>query len=400
MTKIGWRGLALAFLLLAGSPFGAGAPAPTAAGSARDPGPAATGAGSAAVASDPTAEQIQAKLAALAASSNLSDEERKQAKELYQRALGQVQAAKRYTEAAAASRQLQQSAPAAIAKLQEQPRNQPPAPPSPELAPNELTQRLTAAQAEAGEAQKRLADLDEQLTVQQGRLKAIPVEVANLQQQMADSDNQVKLAAAGGAPPGLAEARLVFLKAQRHASIEQLAALEQERLSHDLRLTLLNAQRAGAVADVDRTQLQVQQLQEALNERRRDEADAVVQQTAQTRQDVATKPAVLQSAAAANAALSRRLAELVAERDGVSREQTQVNERLSQLSGRMVGSRQQLDIADRPAGGLGGCVRCVHAGRRARCARRLRHRLRLGLSAVSRARDAACGARTARRRLR
>ncbi len=346
MTRIWLGGLALSLLLLAASPPGVAAGAATVAGDARDPGATAgAGAGSTAVASGPTADLIQAKLAVLAASSDLSDEERKQAKELYQQALSQVQAAKRYIEAAAAARQLQQSAPAAIAKLQQQPRDQPPAPPSPDLAPNELAQRLTAAQTEAGEARKRLADLDEQLTVQQGRLKAIPVEVANFQQQMADSDNQVKLAAASATPPALAEARLVFVNAQRHALSEQLAALEQERLSHDVRLTLLNARRAVAVADVERTQLQVQQLQEALNERRRDEADAVVQQTAQTRQDVATKPAVLQSAAAANAALSRRLADLVAESDGVNREQTQVNERLSQLSGRMVSSRQQLDIA-------------------------------------------------------
>ena len=177
------------------------------------------------MASGPTADLIQAKLAVLAASSDLSDEERKQAKELYQQALSQVQAAKRYIEAAAAARQLQQSAPAAIAKLQQQPRNQPPAPPSPDLAPNELAQRLTAAQTEAGEARKRLADLDEQLTVQQGRLKAIPVEVANFQQQMADSDNQVKLAAASATPNAVFSVRSARNKAYKSTGKPRLTRL-------------------------------------------------------------------------------------------------------------------------------------------------------------------------------
>ncbi|RXL75841.1 hypothetical protein EO238_32250, partial [Citrobacter sp. AAK_AS5] len=73
----------------------------------------------------------------------------------------------------------------------------------------------------------------------------------------------------------LAQARLLALTTQRQALNQQIAMLEQERLSYDVRHTLLNAQRAVAAQELEQAQTMAQQLQNLLNARRRDEATAV-----------------------------------------------------------------------------------------------------------------------------
>ena len=91
----------------------------------------------------PTIEQVQAKLAALATIRDLPETERTQAKELYQQAISQLQAAKNYADNTALFQQLQQSAPTDTARLQQSLIGEPPAPPSPSpsLSTDELTQQ-------------------------------------------------------------------------------------------------------------------------------------------------------------------------------------------------------------------------------------------------------------------
>ena len=98
MIKAIWlRALVLFILLACGVQAMDAAPGPTS-----DPGSAA--------ATRPTIEQVQAKLAALATLSDLPESERTQARELYQQALSQLQAAQNYADTLASYQQLQTSA--------------------------------------------------------------------------------------------------------------------------------------------------------------------------------------------------------------------------------------------------------------------------------------------------
>ncbi len=299
----------------------------------------------AALTAAPTLEEAQAKLAALATLRDLPENERTQARDLYQQAISQLQAAKNYADTAASYQQLQQSAPLETARLQQAVTSEPPAPPSPSLSTEDLTQQLAQAQVSLSDAQKRLGDLDQQLVTQQARPKNIPAELIALKQQAIDLESKLQAAAPAVTTPLLADARLLALTTQRQALNQQIAMLEQERLSYDVRYALLNAQRVVAAREVAQTQTQAQQLQSLLNARRRDEATAVVQQADQTRQEAAAKPAVVQAAATENAAISRRLEDIVRYSDQVSDRQTDFNERLTQLTDRMRGIKQQLGIA-------------------------------------------------------
>lgn len=311
---------------------------------AAPPKPAPSG-GTASTAAALTIERIQAKLDALSAMRDLPESERTEAKDLYQQAISQLQAVKNYTDSAALFQQLQQSAPTDTARLQQSLTSEEPPPPAPTLSTEDLSQQLVQTQAKLSDAQKRLSDLDQQLTVQQARPKAIPAELSTLKQQVADLDSKLQSPAPAKLSPLLTDARLLALTTQRQALNQQVAMLEGEQLSYDARLALLNAQRAGATQDVLTAQARVQQLQNLINTHRRDEATAVVQQTDQAKQDAAAQPKVVQTAAAANADISRQLADLVQRSDEVSISQEQLNRNLAQLTERMRGIRQQLGIA-------------------------------------------------------
>lgn len=293
----------------------------------------------------PTLEEAQAKLAALATLRDLPENERTQAQGLYQQAISQLQAARNYADTAASHQQLQQSAPLETTRLQQTLTGESPAPPSPSLSTEELTQQLAQTQVGLSDAQKRLGDLDQQLVTQQARPKNIPAELIALKEQAADLESKLQAAAPAVTTPLLADARLLALTTQRQALNQQIAMLEQERLSYDVRYALLNAQRAVAAREVAQAQTQAQHLQSLLSARRRDEATAVMQQTDQTKQEAAAKPAVVQAVAAENAAISRRLAELVQSSDEVNDRQADFNARLTQLTERVRGIRQQLGIA-------------------------------------------------------
>ncbi len=293
----------------------------------------------------PTIEQVQAKLATLTALRDLSDSERTQAQELYQQAIRHLEAARNHADSAAAFQRLQRTAPAETTRLQQTLTEELPPAPSPALSSEELSEQLTQTQLGLNDAQKRLSDLDQQLTGQQARFKSIPIELGGLKQQIAELDAKLQITGAAATTPLLAEARLLVLNAQRQALNQQLTMLEQEQLSYDARFALLNAQRAVTAQEVARAQTRAQQLQDLLNARRRDEAAEAVQQTTQATREAAAEPEVVQTVAALNATISRRLAELVQQSDEVSARQAQVGERLAQLTERVRGVRQQLGIA-------------------------------------------------------
>ena len=110
---------------------------------------------------------MQAKLTALATLRDLPESERTQAQDLYQQAISHLQGAKNHADTLADYQQLQQSAPLETARLQQTLAGEAPPEPSPTLSTEDLSRQLAQAQASLSDAQKRLANLDQHLTVQQ-----------------------------------------------------------------------------------------------------------------------------------------------------------------------------------------------------------------------------------------
>ena len=334
-ADFGLRAVALTALLLLGL-LGGVAAADPASRPAEAVAPTPTG---------PTIEQVQAKLAALATLRDLPESERTQAQELYQQAISHLQGAKNHADTLADYQRLQQSAPLETARSQQALTGQPPPEPSPALSTEDASRQLAEAQAGLSDAQKRLTDLDQQLTVQQARPKNIPAELDGLKREAVELESKLQAATPASATLLLAQARSLALTTRRQALNQEIAMLEQERLSYDVRHALLNTRRAVAAQEVTHAQTRIRQLQNLLNARRRDEAEVVARQTAEASQEAAAKPAVVQAAAAENASISRRLAELVRKSDDIGARQARISEHLAQLTERMRGIRQQLGIA-------------------------------------------------------
>jgi len=292
-----------------------------------------------------TLEQVQAKLDALANLRDLPETERTQAKELYQQAISQLQAAKTYAVSAESYQKQLQSAPLETTQLQQKLLEKPPPAPSPALSVDDLGKQLTQAQTQLSDARKRLDTLDQELAAQQARPRNIPAELHRLQEQATELNAKLQATSLAATTPLLADARHLALSTQRQALVQQIAMLEQEQLSHDTRFTLLNTQRAATTQNIARIQEQVQQLQNTLNERRRAETAAVVRQTDQANQEAVAKPAIIQTLAKENTALSERLKALVQQGDTINGRQADFNQRLAELTERMHSIRQQLGIA-------------------------------------------------------
>ncbi|CDI02259.1 putative MscS Mechanosensitive ion channel [Candidatus Competibacter denitrificans Run_A_D11] len=292
-----------------------------------------------------TLEQVRSKLDTLATLRDLPESERTQAKELYQQAISQLEAAKTYADTAENYQRQLQAAPAQTARLQEGSLDKPLPALQPTLSTDDLTKRLTQAQVDLGDARKRFNELDQQLATQQARPKSITVELNDYKERAADLEAKLQAVSLPATTPLLADARRLALVSQRQALVQEMVMLEQEQLSYDVRLALLNAQRAAATQEIARTQAQIQQLQTMLNERRRSETAAVVQQTTQATEDAAAKPAAIRDAAQENAAISQKLKEVVQHGNEISDRQAQFDRRLADLTERVGGIKQQLGIA-------------------------------------------------------
>lgn len=292
-----------------------------------------------------TIEQVRSKLDALATLRDLPENERTQAKELYQQAISQLEAAKTYTDTAENYQRQLQSAPAQTARLQESLLDKPLPPLPPGLSTDDVAKRLTQAQVDLGDARKRFGELDQQLANQQARPKNIPTELSDYKDQVADLDSKLQAVSLAATTPLLTDARRLALTSKRQALAQGLVMLEQEQLSYDVRLALLNAQRAAATQEIARTQAQIQQLQTVLNERRRSETAAVVEQTAQVTEEAAAKPTIVREAAQENAAISQKLKEVVQQGNEISDRQARFNQQLADLTERVGGIKQQLGIA-------------------------------------------------------
>ena len=296
----------------------------------------------------PTMEQLQAKIKALEEDTQLSAVERDKVLTLYQLALTRLQDAQNYATDAARFQQAIVSAPQETEIMRqslEKKITQEPV----ELL---LGADLETLETQLGIEQTRLGDLrdqwnalNQQIASQQARPQSLRTELADAKQKLAELEKEGQAAVVGDATTLLAEAnRLVFL-AKRSARTHQIEKLEQELLSYDARLALLNAQRDVTKQQLDAAEEHFKQVQEQANQRRLNEAIQTSAQAEQASQQVADKPILIREAAVENTALSQQLEELAIKISEISREQEILNESLKSLTARYQNIQQQLAIA-------------------------------------------------------
>ena len=169
--------------------------------------------------------------------------------------------------------------------------------------------------------------------------------MADAKQKLVEFEKERQAAVIAESTTLLAEANRIVFLAKHLARTNQIEKLEQELLSYDARLALLNAQRDVTKQQVDVAEERFKQVQEQVDQRRLNEAMQTSAQAEQASQQVTDKPILIREAAAENTALSQQLAELAVKITDISREQEVLDESLKSLDARYQSIQQQLAIA-------------------------------------------------------
>ena len=209
---------------------------------------------------------------------------------------------------------------------------------------DELTLVLSQELAEQIALESRLIELDNQIEAQGSRPADARRRIADLR----SSRDELAAAMNTSPPPGeqqaLTDARMLNMELRRIAQAAEINMLEQELVSHSVRLDLLKARLDVAQRSQLQSQHRVELLRAHVNERRQTAA-SVAQQTAEVIElAAANKHPVVRALAENNAGITRELPTLVARIEEASTQLDQINSDARDLEQRLERSRQRLDV--------------------------------------------------------
>jgi potassium efflux system protein len=209
----------------------------------------------------------------------------------------------------------------------------------------ELEQVLTQEMAELAALESRLVELEARVETQEDRPAAARTRIDQLRRSREELAAVVDTPAAPGEPPILTEARIIAASLRRAAQGAEISRLEQELLSHGVRLTLLKAQRDVEARARVEGQRRVELLRGLVNEKR--QAAAMTAQEAAVAAELASadKHPVVRALAEGNAGLTRELPAVTADIERVTALLDQIRREATDIEQRLARSRQRLEIA-------------------------------------------------------
>jgi potassium efflux system protein len=296
-------------------------------------------------------EQIEAAIQSLAAREGISDEMRSSVVEQLRDAQTQIQNRLAAETTAAAHTNSLLTAPAETESLRADLDAEAPVPPTLEslgitdtTTLDELTLMLSQELAEQIANESRVVELDTQIEAQGSR----PADARRRIDNLRSSRDELAVAISTSPPPdeqqALTDARMLNMELRRMAQGAEINMLEQELVSHSVRLELMKARLDVAQRARLQSQRRVELLRAHVNERRQTAA-SLAQQTAEVIElAAANKHPVVRALAEDNAGITRELPTLAARIEGASTQLDQINADTRDLEQRLERSRQRLDV--------------------------------------------------------
>ena len=296
-----------------------------------------------------TLERVQSKIHAIEARQDLEEPLKNQLLELYRQTKGHLEVAQSHAASALSYQQAMQSAPAEIKRLHQALEQEPGSAIPPTVADTplpELEQQLLKAEADMAGVQSKQADLARLIQESQDRPAQARDELAAARQDLeAIERDLLKARAAPQGSPLLAEAERLMLQARKQARMNEIHKLEQELLSHDLRLKRLIAQRDQSTQEVALAESRIRQIEELIAKRRQTEAEQAQIEAKRAQLEAASKHPAIRKLAEQNAALSRELASVVDALGKATAKREATSRQLEQLEQDFQSARQKLEIA-------------------------------------------------------
>ena len=306
-----------------------------------------------------TVEQLESAIQSVEAREGLGDEVRSGVIDQLRDAQTQVQNRLAAEAAALAYTESLSTAPAESAALRAGLDAEEPAPPTVEslgitdaTTLDELTLNLSQELAEQIAIESRFSELEAQIEAEGNR----PADARRRIGELRTSQDELAVVLQGSQFPGeeqaLADARMLNTELRRIAQGAEINRLEQEVVSHSVRLELLNAQLSTVARARLRLQRRVNFLRALVNEERQ-AAASLAQQTAEVIElEAADKHPVVRALAEDNASMTRDLPSVVERIDRATTQLDQITADARSLEQGLARSRQRLDVGglSRPIG--------------------------------------------------
>jgi len=207
-----------------------------------------------------------------------------------------------------------------------------------------LEQSLTKGLADVAAAESQLAILDERIKTQESRPAEVRVRLDELRKISDDAAAASTTTPTPGEPQILVDARKLAADLRRLAQTAETRMLEQELLSHSVRLARSQAERqvtARALIDVQRS---VELYRNAVNEKRQAGALMAQQSAREAELAAADKHPVVLEIAEGNATLTSELPAITTDIERTEEEVDQVQAAAKMIEERLSRSRQRLNV--------------------------------------------------------
>lgn len=282
---------------------------------------------------------------------DLSEETKNTALEYLREARSQIQIRVDQTAAAGQYTASLETAPAELEQLRAALDEQAPEKPTAdslgindEATLEELQLWLAKESADLTVADSELADLNERVEAQIGRPSVVRESISQLRAGRQEHAALVDLDAVRDEAQIVSDTRSFAVRLQRAAQQAEINRLEQELLSHPVRLSLLRAKRDLRLRSQEVLGERVRILRAAVNERRQSAA-ALAQEAAATAElAVADKHLVLRTLAEENAILTRELPRRLEEIEGANEQLDEVRGEATTIEQRLARSEQFFKI--------------------------------------------------------
>ncbi len=212
-------------------------------------------------------------------------------------------------------------------------------------AARDIEQRLEQERANEAAVKAKLTEIEQKLAAGELRPQAARQRVSEASQEVRIATDRMSSAPPAEEPDIVLEARRWAQQTAAAALRAEMNKLDEELLSHPMRLALLQVQSEEAATNLDRIQSRIRALQAFLSERRREETEQVIAEI-----DLAGLGAAADSSLVQQALLENQ--ELADELDGLSRKLEEVTtanaaaeERLADTRQRFQNAQQRLEVA-------------------------------------------------------
>ncbi len=296
-------------------------------------------------------ELLQSKIAEIEASSEIDDADRTALLELYRKAVAQIEQRRSFeatTRDFVRARETAAQTSASLRREIEQLETAPPVSVPASVARQDLAQveqRLLSAKAEQTAARGSLSDLQARLEAQARRPEQARKRLGELKARQDAVASALAAPQPDSGSPRISEARRWALQIEAQALAAEIEMLNQELLSHPVRIELLGVQRDLAALELNRLTNRVEQLGALVVERRQAEAASVSEATEETRRQAVGKHPLVQELAQRNTQLGDELKSLAAALERVTNDEILASERAKRVSTNFRLARQKLEIA-------------------------------------------------------